>query len=378
MRLCIFTCLLFIVFPAYRVSSQVIKVELPERLFAFTFQEGKKDEVWVGLSDGNTLGGLGVYRNGSFSLESNKEGLPSGSYHVSTKLPDGSMMFSGNIVNETGRPLLVWISSMGIDTIQIPFELSNPHVNCIELINRKEIWIGTSSGLLTSNKGRWTWITSHDGLPDNSVTSIFQDFRGIVWVGTENGMAYLMDDTLYLPEKGSRIINAITTVFGDNRGYVWCGARYASEGISVYNGQVWDTFSGRHGLVDNSSSIFFQDLSGNMWVGSCYNRSRGGVSVFDGKQWIGYSFPDDLAKPCVDAIATDANGNVWMGGSLTHRKAKGISVYNGKEWLVTGGNSILPAERIITFFLDSKGNLWVSSFEGLFIVGREYSYFEKK
>ena len=115
-----------------------------------------------------------------------------------------------------------------------------------------------------------------------------------------------------------------------------------------------------------------------MWVGSCYNRSRGGVSVFDGKQWIGYSSPDDLAKPCVDAIATDANGNVWMGGSLTHRKAKGISVYNGKEWLVTGGNSILPAERIITFFLDSKGNFWVSSFEGLFIVGREYSYFEKK
>ena len=69
---------------------------------------------------------------------------------------------------------------MGIDNIQIPFELSNSHVHCIELINRNEIWIGTSSGLLISNKGRWTWITSHDGLPDNSVTSIFQDFRGIV------------------------------------------------------------------------------------------------------------------------------------------------------------------------------------------------------
>jgi len=152
MRLCIFTFLLFTIFSAYRVSSQVSQVELPQRFFAFTFQEAKNGEIWVGLSDGSNLGGLGVYRNGSFSLESNKEGLPSGSYHVSTRLPDGSMMFCGNIINETGRPLLVWISSMGIDTIQIPFELSNPHVNCIELINPTRSGLALPAGCSSQTK----------------------------------------------------------------------------------------------------------------------------------------------------------------------------------------------------------------------------------
>ena len=48
MRLCIFTFLLFTIFSAYRVSSQVSQVELPQRFFAFTFQEAKNGEIWVG------------------------------------------------------------------------------------------------------------------------------------------------------------------------------------------------------------------------------------------------------------------------------------------------------------------------------------------
>jgi ligand-binding sensor domain-containing protein len=377
MHLSFFLWLIFFSFSVCVVNSQVLKVELPNNLFAFSFQEDKEGKIWIGLSDGNTSGCLGVYHEDIFSLKSNNDGIPTGSYHTSIKLPDGSLIFSGNILNEKGRSLIIWISSMGIDTIQIPFLLKNPHINCIELVNRSEMWIGTSSGLITNNRGEWNWFTSQQGLPSNFISCIYQDFRGVVWVGTDNGIAFFMDGNLFLPEKGSKIISSATTFFGDNRGYIWCGARYASEGVSVYNGQVWETFSGRHGLVDNSATIFHQDSQGNLWVGSCYHRSRGGVSVFDGRNWVGYNSPEYIAKPCVDAIVTDSKGNIWLGGSLTARKSKGITVFDGNEWFITGGDNNLPAERVIAFFIDSRGNLWVSSFEGLFIVSPDFSDFKK-
>lgn len=368
----IFLVLLFCIALAGNVFTQITRVDIPNGYYAFSFQEDATGKVWLGLSDGNTLGGIGVYSNNSVAIISGTDSLPAGSYHTSLKLPDGSFMFTGHVLGSNGKPLLVWISSSGVDTIQIPFKLSNPLVNTINLINRRDVWIGTASGLLINARGDWKRITTGDGLPNMSVTTIYQDFRGVIWVGTDSGIAYFIDGVMYHPEKGSRIISTATNFFGDSRGYVWCGARFASEGVSVYNGELWQTFSGRNGLIDNSVSHFYQDQDANLWVGGCYSRTRGGVSVFDGKKWEGYGAPEYLAKPCVDAIISDAKGRVWLGGSLTHQKQKGITVYDQGKWIKIRNSKELPAERVIAFYRDKAGNLWISSLEGLFIVDKEF------
>lgn len=377
MRCCAYFFLLTVIcFYSHHANSQIRKVELPPGFYAFAFQEDGQGRIWIGLSDGNISGGLGVFTTNKLSIVSGTDSIPTGSYHTTLKLPDGSIMFGGNILNRNGKSLLVWVSSMGIDTIQIPFNLSNPLINCMAIVNRRDIWIGTASGLLINRRGDWEWLTARQGLPANFISTIYQDFRGVIWVGTEVGIAYFLDEVLYRPEPGTPIIGSATQFYGDKRGYVWCGARFASEGISVFNGEIWDTFSGRHGLVDNSASVFFQDPQGNLWVGSCFNRSRGGVSVFDGRKWIGYGSPQFIAKPCVDAIAADSKGRVWLAGSLTHRKYSGITVFDGEKWFRVGASTTLPADRVIAFYLDSGGNLWISSFEGLFIVDQNFSTFE--
>lgn len=354
--------------------SQVTKVELPEGLFAFTFQEDDSGKIWIGLSDGLVSGKLGFFKNDSIEIVSNGKLLPDGSFHSSIKLPDGSFLFGGNIVNRNRNSLLVWINKSGVDTLEIPFALSNPFINCISIVNRREIWIGTASGLIINNRGRWSILTVKNGLYDNFINTIYQDFRGVVWIGTEQGISYFIDDKLYRVDYDARAIKSVSHFFGDNKGYIWCGSRFASEGVSVYNGEVWETFSGIHGLVDNSSSLLYQDNIGRLWVGSCYNRSRGGVSVFDGKKWLGYTDSDQLAKPCVDAIIEDSMGRIWFGGSLSNRRNSGITILDGTTWHIIKNSPVLPAERVIAFFLDSKSNLWISSFEGLFIVEPE-TYF---
>lgn len=349
------------------VSAQIVKVDLPKGLYAFNIAEDKQGNIWIGLSDGNTGGALALVQNDTLILKSGSNGIPSGSYHTSVSLPDGGLMFGGNLLSE-GKPCLVWITNYGIDTIQIPISLSSPFINTISLVNNRDIWLGTASGVLVNSYGKWSIYTVNNGLPHNFINAIQQDFRGVVWIGTELGLAYYIDKTFRALEQTSRAIANVTQFYNDNKGYLWCGSRFSSDGISVFNGKEWETFSVRHGLEDSSSSIFFQDSRGTLWVGSCYNRSRGGLSAFDGKNWTPYPSPEFLAKPCVDAIAEDKNGHIWIGGSLSSRKEKGITVFDGKKWKKIGNSTELPADRVITFFSDSKGGMWVSSMEGLFVI----------
>ncbi|MFP4555547.1 MAG: two-component regulator propeller domain-containing protein [Bacteroidales bacterium] len=344
------------------------RIPLPKNLYAFTLNEDWQNRVWVGLSDGNTGGALGLIEDDSLTIVSGTNKIPDGSYHNSKKLPDGSILFGGSITGAKGKPLLVWVTPTGIDTLQIPFGYGSTFINCISIINRHEIWIGSANGLIINKRGKWQFLTTHDGLPDNFVNSIHQDFRGMVWVGTEQGIAYFMNGEMFKPKKSSRVITSVTQFFSDNRGYLWCGAKYSSEGVSVYNGQVWETFSGRHGLIDNSTSTFFQDQKGRLWVGSCYHRSRGGVSMFNGKTWQGYTSPEHLAKPCVDAIAEDSVGRIWFGGSLSARKEHGITILDNETWYYFGNSKDFPAERVLKFFNDSSNTMWISSLEGLFYV----------
>ncbi len=349
-------------------QQMVRQVEIPKGLFAFTFQEDKAGRIWAGLSNGDVSGALGVFADSSLTIISGADSIPNGSYHSSIKLIDGSIIFGGSVLDNNKQMTIVLVSQMGIDTLRIPFRLPDPFINCISVVNRREIWFGTASGLIKNNRGIWSKTTSFDGLPSNVVTSILQDFRGIIWVATEGGIVWYSEGTLHLPETGTRIIRSATSLFTDSKGYVWAGSRFGAEGVSVYNGQVWETFSGRNGLIDNSISIFHQGLKGKLWVGSCPQRNRGGVSMFNGSIWETFDYPGYLAKPCVDAIASDLNGNVWFGGSLSSGKAKGITIYNGKDWLKVSNTKLLPAERVITFFVDSRERIWVSSFEGLFII----------
>ncbi len=357
-------------------QSSVTQINIPHGLYAFSFQEDNLGRIWIGLSNGDIDGELGYSEGSSFTILSGIDNVPSGSYHESIHLPDGSKIFLGAAVSKNGGLVLAHITSEKIDTIQIPFALPLPFVNCISIVNKSEIWIGTSSGLLVGKAGFWELLTQTNGLPSNVVTSVVQDLRGIIWVATERGVVSFLDGQLVQPKVGERLVSKATTLFVDYKGYVWAGSRFSAEGISVFNGKLWETFSGRHGLVDNTVSSFYSDAKGFLWVGSCPQRNRGGLSSFNGREWIAYEHPTSLAKPCVDAIITDKRGNIWIGGSLSTSKAKGISVFDGNNWFSLSNKANLKAERVIKFFVDSKGRIWISSFEGLFVLPPNFNFYQ--
>ena len=47
-----------------------------------------------------------------------------------------------------------------------------------------------SAASFGQNNLRFTHYTTRDGLSDNIVTTLFQDSRGLLWIGTDNGLNY--------------------------------------------------------------------------------------------------------------------------------------------------------------------------------------------
>ncbi len=69
-------------------------------------------------------------------------------------------------------------------------------------------------------------LTVNDGLPENSVSYIYQDYLGYLWFGTQNGVVkydgYSMN--VYQPEETDDIkIKFIKTIYEDSKRTLWIG-----------------------------------------------------------------------------------------------------------------------------------------------------------
>ncbi len=70
--------------------------------------------------------------------------------------------------------------------------ISSNVVNCFFEDSKGNIWLGTSAGGLCRfdySTEKFTTYTIKDGLPDNSVYSILEDNKNMLWLGTGNGLS---------------------------------------------------------------------------------------------------------------------------------------------------------------------------------------------
>ena len=88
------------------------------------------------------------------------------------------------------------------------------------------------------------YLSSEDGLPENSVTSILQDYLGYLWLGTQNGLVkydgYSMK--VFLPEENdSSTISSreIVTIYEDKNKTMWVGTW---NGLNKFN-RLNETFT---------------------------------------------------------------------------------------------------------------------------------------
>lgn len=114
--------------------------------------------------------------------------------------------------------------------------------------------------------------------------------------------------TVYDSGNSGLPFNSVHCIAFESSGLLWVGTEF---GLASFDGTNWTTyFSSTSGLPDNAVRSIAIDRFNNKWIGTFL----GGLAKFDGTNWTVYNvsnsgLPDDYIK----TIAIDTAGNKWMG-----------------------------------------------------------------
>ncbi|MFQ5335448.1 MAG: two-component regulator propeller domain-containing protein, partial [Flavobacteriales bacterium] len=153
-------------------------------------------------------------------------------------------------------------------------------ISCIDAGNSKNdnLWIGTSkSGIVKFNGKQFISYRETDGLKNNRVYSICVDDRGIVWIGTADGIN-LYDGIRFLGISMSDLKvseDGVKAIIKDREGNIWFGTAGA---LARYGGDTSiTTFDEEEGLATTDINCLESDGNSNIWIGT----NGGGLYFFD-------------------------------------------------------------------------------------------------
>lgn len=243
----------------------------------------------------------------------------------------------------------------------------------------KRIWVAARQSLYLFDPGTEDFIKisaendKGEVISLNSCFSVCYDTEGRLWVGTGHGL-YLREDkdgschwTEFRNEPGNELSlpsDRVNKVFCDSRGVMWIGtegglARYDS-GFGEFR-RVSDSGNGQEIILSIS-----EDNAKNIWVGTWYN---GFAKVVIGKNRLEYIGRNQVAgMERVRDIYQCPDGKMMLcsdNGLYLYDKDTGICALSD---IITSDSSA-ATKGYYSFFEDKEGGYWIGTyFNGVYYV----------
>lgn len=194
-----------------------------------------------------------------------------------------------------------------------------------------------------------------EGLSQSQVTSITQDKRGHLWVGTHGGGLCKFDGVNFIKysEKNGLSGNIVTDLSEDNSGNIWITSTWG--GVSKYNGRTFLNYKIKDGLLDDKNDIVFADSKNNIWIG-------GETGIVVNKNGIFTTLTSEskqLVGNVINEIIEDSKGNIWIGTST------GITVINEKKTIHLSKKNGLSSLNVKAILEDAEGNYLIGTDRGI-------------
>ncbi|WP_300385646.1 sensor histidine kinase [Clostridium sp.] len=211
-------------------------------------------------------------------------------------------------------------------------------------------------------------ITVEDGLSQTTIEYMFQDSRGNVWIGTDDGLNKYNGDKFevyrYDPEnKNSISANCVVAITEDEYGDIWVGTSIGINKINTKTKEIKSYLSGVSGcnLSNNSISEILIDSKKDMYVATADGLNKYNKET-DNFERLFYSEDEEktLTNQAVYSIAEDAFGDLWIG---TEDGLNKIIRSNDKiiKYYPDGTDKSISGNFIYKLFADDKGSLWIGT-----------------
>jgi ligand-binding sensor domain-containing protein len=180
------------------------------------------------------------------------------------------------------------------------------------------MWIGNTQGIVKLNKitGAKTFYNkTNSPLPDNEISKIVIDKKGVKWFGTSNVGLVRFDGinwTVYDTTNSLLRAMLIQDITVDANNNLWISPfrnGVGGVGLIKYDGTTWTNYTtSNSGLPNNNIGHLFADSSA-IWISTL-----DGLTKFDGTTWKVYNVSNSTISRNNGAINInkDKNGNLWL------------------------------------------------------------------
>jgi len=262
--------------------------------------------------------------------------------------------------------------------------LSNSAVTCIYQDIRGFMWFGTQDGLNRYDGYNFKVFKNEPGnlesLSDNFIFSIYENNNGDLYIETISGKLHQynpLSESFSIISRDSIDLNkcksnSVLAFYNDSNNIRWSGELSTPSGLKKENPVTHEPKVFLHNnndpfsISDNRVFSVMEDGDGNIWVGT-----RDGLNMYENKSGNFIRYKNDPANPqsisdnWIWPVFQDSRGNMWIGtkeGGLNH-----LDMYTGKftsyKFDALDPTSISD-NWIFSIFEDRGGVIWIGTNNG--------------
>jgi len=236
-------------------------------------------------------------------------------------------------------------------------------------------------------------LTIDDGLSQSAGLAIFQDSRGFLWIGSQDGLNRYDGYTFQVfkhDQDDPRSIshNSVLSITEDKDGYLWVGT-WGGE-LNRFD-PITETFVRYRNNPNEPSSLsndtvtsIKEDSSGALWVGTLagLNRYTPSTDAFD-RFKNDPDNPDSLSSNAISVIFEDSKHQLWIGSGAYGIDGSGLNRFDpltGKAVRYQHSDSdsqSLSSNNIASIYESPDGMFWIAT-GGFSLRGRGLDQFDPR
>lgn len=256
---------------------------------------------------------------------------------------------------------------------------SNNIITSIQITKDKnDFLVGTNDGLYAfdRNSKQFTLPYNLKVFSEKTIYALFEDSKGIIWIGSNRGLEVFNRKTNVLQEvkfpeniKINMLQAQITSIFQDRSGLIWVGSNRGLLKINIHAKKfklINKNSSPKIDLSSDDIASIYKD-NNQLWVGTWGE----GLNIIDlntnSLKKYDFSNRADVNLNFIHSIYKDKSRNYWIGtrdGVLHFNLVTGEGKNICEEYKINGC-AIIKSNRISHIEEDQAGNLWFASFYGL-------------